>query len=329
MNLPRRRFLHLAAGATALPAVSRIARAQAYPTRPITMVVPFPAGGSTDAIARIITERMRVSLGQPILVENVVGAGGSIGVGRAFSAAPDGYTLSIGDWTSHVGAPAIYPIRYDVLRDFEPVARIATNPLVIISKKSLPAQDFKELIAWLQANPDRASQGTSGAGSVMHVAGLSLQKQTGTRYQFVPYRGAAPAIQDLLAEQIDLLIPQAADALPAVRTGMVKAYAVTAMTRLITAPDIPTIDEAGLPGFHVSAWHGLWVRRGTPKANIDKLNAAVVGALADPLVRSRLIELGQEIPPRDQQTSEAIAVFHKAEIEKWWPIIKASGIKPE
>jgi tripartite-type tricarboxylate transporter receptor subunit TctC len=327
MQLPRRQFLHLAAGAAALPAVSRIARAQAYPTRPITIIVPFVPGGATDVIGRILAERMRASLGQHIVIENVGGAGGSIGVGRVARAAPDGYTLDIGQFDTHVVNGAVYSLQYDLLKDFEAVAPISSNPLLILGKKAMPADDLKGLVAWLKANPDKASQGSPGPAQT--VVGILLQKETGTRFQFVPYRGGAQAMQDLVSGQIDLLFTQAALALPQVRAGAVKAYAVTAKNRLAAAPDIPTVDEAGVPGLYVSGWFGLFAPKGTPRNVIGKLNSAVVDALAQPAVASRLADLGQQIFPRDQQTPEALAAYQLAEIEKWWPIIKTAGIKAE
>jgi tripartite-type tricarboxylate transporter receptor subunit TctC len=327
MKFPRPQILHLAAGAAALPALSRIAGAQLYPSRPITIVVPFPAGGSTDVIGRILAEKMRGSLGQTIIIENVGAAGGSIGVGRVARAAPDGYTLDIGQWDTHVANGATYPLSYDLQNGFEPIALISTNPFLILAKKALPADDLKGLIAWLKANPGKGSAAMPTAGS--HVAGILFQKETGTRFQFVPYRGGAPAIQDLVAGQIDMLIVQAAIALPQVRAGAIKVFAATAKNRFGAAPNIPTVDEAGLPGLHISGWFGLYAPKGTPKAVIDKLNAAVVDALADATVRARLADLGQEIPPREEQTPEALGAFTKAEIEKWWPIIKAAGIKAQ
>ena len=297
--------------------------AQIYPSRPITVVVGFSAGGPTDVLARLLAERMRVSLGQIVIVENVTGVSGTVGVGRVARAAPDGYTLSIGDLSTHVVNGAIYPLPYDLLKDLEPVALLPSNPQLIVARNTVPAKDLKELVAWLKANPDR-SFGTAGVGSPPHVSGIYFENSTGAHLQFVPYRGGGPALQDLLAGQIDLMINQAIFALPQVREGRIRAYAVTAKTRMPSAPDIPTVDEAGLPGFYVSIWRGLWVPKGTPKDVIAKLNAAVVDALADPAVRQRLADLGQELPPREQQTPEALGAFHKAEIEKWWQIGRAS-----
>ena len=305
------------------------ADAQTYPSRPITMVVPYSAGGPTDTIARIMAERMRVPLGQTIVVENVTGAGGTIGVGRVARAAPDGYTISIGHWGTHVVNPAIYALQYDALKDFEPVAMIATNPQLIVAKKAVPAQDLQGFIAWLKANAATATQGTAGHGSASHISGVYFQNITGARFQFVPYRGAGPAMQDLVAGQVDLMIDQAANSLPQVRAGTIRAYAVTDKVRLAAAPDIPTVDEAGVPGLHIAIWHALWMPKGTPKDVIAKLNAAVVETLADAGVRQRLAQLGQEIPPREQQTPQVLFAYHQAEIEKWWPIIKAANIKGE
>jgi len=320
------RKLGLAAALAILAGIAG-AQAQTYPSRPITLIVPFPAGGSTDAVGRILVERMRTSLGQPIVIENVGGAGGSIGVGRVARAAPDGYTLDIGQWDTHVANGATYPLAYDLMKDFEPIALISSNPFLVLARKTMPADDLKGLIAWLKANPDKASQAIPTAGS--HVAGILLQKQTDTRFAFVPYRGGGPAMQDLVAGQIDMMIIQAAVALPQVRGGAIKAYAVTAKSRFAAAPGVPTVDEAGLPGLHISGWFALFAPRGTPKPVIDKLNGAVVEALAEPAVRARLADLGQEIPPPEQQTPQALAAFHKAEVEKWWPIIKAANLKGE
>ena len=276
-----------------------------------------------------MAEGLRASLRQTLIIENVAGAAGSIGTGRVARAAPDGYTLIFGNWASHVVNGAVYSLQYDVLNDFEPVSLIATQPMVIVARKTLPATDLKELVAWLKANPDKASAGGAGAGSANHVATVFFQKQTGTRFQSVPYRGGAIAMQDLLAGQIDLIFDLAASAVPLARAGSIKALAVMAGSRLAAAPDIPTVDEAGLPGLHVSLWNALWAPKGTPKDIVAKLNTAVVESLADPTTRKRLTDLGQDIPPRDQQTPEALNAYHKAEIEKWWPIIKAANIRVE
>jgi tripartite-type tricarboxylate transporter receptor subunit TctC len=319
----------LAAGAAVLPAVSRVARAQTYPSRPITMIVPFPAGGATTTLARVLAEHMKETLGQPVVVENVGGAGGSIGVSRSARAAPDGYLLSFGNWASHVGAGAVYPVAYNALTDFEPVARVADTPLWVVARKSLPVNDLKELIAWLKANPEKASAATVGPGSGSHLCGIYIQNNTGTRFQFVPYRGGAPAIQDLVAGQVDMMCDMSSNSLPHVRGGQIKALAVMSKSRWFGAPDVPTVDEMGVPGIYVSFWHGLWVPKGTPADVVARLNGAVVTALADPTVRQRFADQGQEIPPRDQQTSQALAVYHKADIDRWWPLIKAANIKVE
>jgi tripartite-type tricarboxylate transporter receptor subunit TctC len=314
--------------ALALAAFGTIVLAQTYPTRPITMNVPFAAGGPTDTIARVIAQRMSATLGHSVIIENVTGADGSIGVGRVARAAPDGYLLSVGQWSTHVLNGAAYALPYDLLRDFEPVALLTTNPLVIVTYKGVPATNLTELISWLKANPERAAV---GIGSMAHrVSAVYFQNLTGTRLTLVPYRGAAPAMQDMMAGQIEMMFDQAATSLPLVRAGSTKPYAVTAATRLAAAPDLPTVDEAGLPGFHIAVWTALWAPRATPRAIIDKLNAAAVEAVADPAVRKRLAEeLGQDIPARPQQTPEALYAYQKAEIEKWWPLIKAANIRPE
>jgi tripartite-type tricarboxylate transporter receptor subunit TctC len=328
MKIPRRRFL-LVAGAAGLPAISRVACAQTYPSRPITIVVPYAAGGSTDVIARLVAQRMRAPLGQPVIIENVTGAGGSLGVGRVARAPGDGYTLSLGQNGSHVINGATYALPYDLLNDLEPVALLATTPLLILARNALPVGDLAGLIAWLKANPGKATQGTSGVGSISHASGILFQKATGTHFSFVPYRGAAPIMQDLVAGQIDMTIVDPASSAAQVSPGWVKVHAVTAPGRLSSAPQIPTVDEAGLPGFYVSLWTGLWAPKRTPQNIIAKLNAAVVEALADPAVRARLADLGEEVFPREQQTPDALRAHQKAEIEKWWPIIKAAGIKGE
>ena len=329
MKVPRRQLLHLAAGAAALPAASWLASAQVYPSRPITIIVPVPPGGVADPIARILADRLTVTLGQPVVVENVTGAGGSIGVARAARAAPDGYTVSIGNWLSHVGASAVYPVQYDVLRDFEAVSLLTNSPILITARKDFPANDLNELIAWLKANPNTASVATVGAGSASHVSGVYFARATDTRFQFVPYRGGGPAVQDEVAGHVDLMFNEATGALPYVLSGQIKTYAVLAKTRWFAAPQIPTSEEMGVPGINISFWHGLWVPKGTPTEIVLKLDAAIVDALDDPTVRKRLTDIGQEIFPRDRQTPEALYAFHKAETERWWPIIKGAGIRNE
>ena len=329
MKLSRRKLLHLAAGAAALPAFPEIASAQAYPTRPVTLVAPFPAGGPVDTICRILGEHMQASLGQPILVENVAGAAGSLGVGRVARAAPDGYTLIVGQWSTHVANAAIYKLAYDTLTDFQPIALLSSNPGLIVGRKGLPANDLKELVAWLKANPDKATQGTQGIGGIGHIAGIFFQKVTGTTYQFIPYRGGTPMMQDLLAGQVDMLIDTPTLSAPQIRAGAIKGYAVMSKTRLAAVPDLPTVDEAGIPGLYLLQWNAVWAPKGTPHDIVMKLNQAIVSAMADPSVRQRLADLGQTIYPADQQTPEALAAFQKAEIEKWGPIIASANIKVE
>lgn len=324
-------FLGLAAAVVALSiGIGRDgALAQAYPVRPITMIVPFAAGGPTDVLSRVLAERMRAALGQPVLIENVTGAGGSIGVGRVVAAAPDGYTVGTGHFGTHVANGAIYPLKYDLLKDLDPVARLPSNPLLVVTRKNFPAANLKELVAWLKANPGKAAAGTAGAGSASHLAGAFLQNLISTQLQFVPYRGTGPALQDLVAGQIDLIIDQASNSLPQLRQGSIKAFAVTAGERLASAPEIPTVDEAGLPGFHMEVWSGMWVPHGTPRAVVDKLNAAIVNALGDATVRERLASLGLDGPPPGERTPEALAAFQKGEIAKWWPIIRSAHITAE
>jgi tripartite-type tricarboxylate transporter receptor subunit TctC len=288
-----------------------------------------PPGGVADPIARVLADRLTATLGQPVVVENVPGAGGSIGVGRAARATPDGYTVSIGNWMSHVGASAVYPVQYDVLTDFEPVALLTKSPVLITARKDFPAKDLKELIAWLKANPDKATCATVGAGSAAHVSGVYFQRATDTRFQFVPYRGGGPAVQDEVAGHVDLMFIEATNALAYVLSHQIRTYAVLAPTRWFAAPEIPTSDELGVPGINISFWHGLWVPKGTPKEIVVKLNDVVVAALADPTVRKRLADIGQEIFPGDKQTPEALQAFHRAEADKWWPIIKGANIKAE
>ena len=302
--------------------------AQDYPSRPVTIIVPFPAGGPSDTLARILSERMRVSLGHPVVIENVTGAGASIGATRGAQAAPDGYTLSIGNWTSHVGSGAMYRLPFDMLTDLEPISLLTSAPLMIVGKNAVPANDGKELVAWLKANPGKVTAATVGAGSAAHVCGIYVQDKIGTRLQFVPYRGGAPAMQDLVAGQIDIFCAEASQTLSYIRSGAMKAFAVMASTRWPGAPDVQTMDEAGAPGAHISFWHGLWVPRAR-RRDCRKLNAAVVDTLADANVRKRLTDLGLVIATREEQTPQALAAHHRAEVEKWWPIIKAANIKLE
>jgi tripartite-type tricarboxylate transporter receptor subunit TctC len=329
MKFRRRQFLHLAAAAAALPGVSCLALAQPYPAKPITIIVPFAAGGPSDAIARILGERMSQTLGQTFLVENVIGAGGSIGVGRAVRAPADGYTISYGHLGTHVFNGAIYPLQYDMLTDLEPLVLLPSNPMVVVSKNAAPAKTLAQLIAWLKANQDKVTAGTAGAGSGSHVAGVYFANLTKLNLQYVPYRGTGPALNDLVAGQIDIIIDQTSNSMQQIHAGNIRAYAVSDSKRLAAAPDIPTADEAGLPGFNMTLWNGLWAPKGTPKEIIGKLNAAAVDAMADSGVRKRFDGLGLEIPPRDQQTPDALGVWHKAEVAKWWPILKAANIKGE
>jgi tripartite-type tricarboxylate transporter receptor subunit TctC len=308
---------------------SGIVAAQPFPGRAMTMIVPFPAGGATDTLARYLAEQMRSVLGQSIIIENVAGAAGSIGVGRAVRAAADGYTLSIGTSTTHMLTGGLYTLSFDLLKDLEPVIYIGSEPLLIAGRKSLPADDLGGLIAYLKANPDKASAGIAGVGAAGHLAGISFQKETATRFQFVPYRGNAPAMQDLLAGQIDFMIEPASNFRSLIGTGSIKPYAITGRARLSSSPDIPTADEAGLSGFVASLWYGLWVPKNTPKEIVEKLNATMRQVLADPSVERRFEQLGIQISPRDQQSPEALRAFQKAEMERWWPIIKASNIKAE
>jgi tripartite-type tricarboxylate transporter receptor subunit TctC len=315
--------------AVALTLGASNAAAQGYPSKPVTMIVPFATGGPVDVIARIVAVPMGKTLGQTVLVESVTGAAGTLGVGRVARAAPDGYTLSIGHWSTHVINGAVYPLSYDLLADLEPIAMIASNPLLIIAYPTFPPKDLKELIAWLKANPDKASAGTAGTGSASHVGGIYFQSATGTKFQYIPYRGTGPAMQDLVGGRIEIMFDQASNSMPQLRNGRIKAYAVTAKTRLATAPEIPTVDEAGLPGLYLSIWYGIWAPKGTSSEVVRKLSGAIMASLADPDTRKRIADLGQEIPAAEQQTPQALAAHHKAEIEKWWPLVKAAGIKPE
>lgn len=329
MIISRRTLLQLPLAAAASSIAPGTAFSQAYPSRPITLVVPFAAGGPTDVLARIIGDQMRATLGQTVVIENVTGASGTVAGQRVARSEPDGYTITIGHWGTHVLNGAIYQLQYDVLRDFEPIALIASGSQLIIARPDMPAQNLRELVAWLKDKSGKATAGTAGAGSGAHVAGVFFQNLTGTKFSFVPYRGAGPALNDLMAGHIDIMFDQATNSLPQVRGGKIKAYAVTAPTRLVSAPDIPTVDEAGVPGLHVAYWHGLWAPKGTPADVIAKLNAAVRDALAAPAVQQRFVELGQEISAPDKLSPDALRRFQAAETEKWWPILKSANIKAE
>jgi tripartite-type tricarboxylate transporter receptor subunit TctC len=305
------------------------AEAQTDPSRTITLVVPFPAGGPTDTIGRVIAEGLQASLGQPVIIENAPGATGSIGTGRVARAEPDGYTLILGTVATHVFNAAAYALKYDVAKDFDPVSLIAFDPQIIAVRKDFPAADITQLVAWLKANPDKANAGTAGVGSTSHISAVSFQKITGTQFGFVPYRGLGPAMQDLLSGQIDILFDLAANAVPQVRAASVRGLAVTSKSRLPSAPDLPTVDEAGLAGFYFLNWHAIWAPRGTPPEVTSKLNAAVRKTLTDQSTLKRLADIGQQIPPPEQQTAEALASYQNDEIAKWWPIIKAADLKVE
>ena len=308
-------------------AFSGPAFSQNFPSRPITIIVPFSAGGPSDAMARILAERMKVTLGETVLVENVTGAGGSVGVGRAVRSPPDGYTVSFGHLGTHVANGAIYKLGYDLVTDLEPVALLPSNPMIIVSKKAVPATSLKEFLAWLKAQPAAPTAGTAGAGSGSHIAGLYFENVSGIKLQYVPYRGTGPAMNDLVAGQIDMIVDQTSNSIGQVRAGNIRAYAITDSKRVESAADVPTVDEAGLPGFHMTLWSGLWVPKDTPKDVIAKLNAATVEALNDTAVRKQLENLGLQMPPKDKLTPEALGAWQKAEIEKWWPMIKAANVK--
>jgi tripartite-type tricarboxylate transporter receptor subunit TctC len=323
----KRAFLRTLVASLCIPPAAP-AIAETYPSRAITLIVPFPAGGPTDVLARILAARMKDALGQSVVVDNVSGAGGTIAVGKAVRSAPDGYTLSIGQLTSHVMSGAAYATNYDLLKDLEPVALLTSAPLWVIGRNGLP-NTLQEVVAWLKANPDKASVATIGTGSPAHVWAVFFQERTGTRFQLVPYRGAAPAIQDMIAGRIDLASLEASSTLPYVKSGQIKAFAVQTEARWRAAPDVPTTGECGMPGLEMPYWNGLWVPKGTPAEIVARLNAAVVETLADAAVRQRLVEMGQEIAPRDQQTPEGLHARHKADIDKWWPIMKAANIRSE
>lgn len=329
MTLPRRRALQFAAGAAALSAAMRLARADSFPSRPITLIVPFPAGGPTDTLARIISAAMKASLGQSVVIVNVSGASGSVALARVARAAPDGYTLVIGHWATHVVLGATMKLPFDVLGDFEPVALVADTPIWLVARTNFPAADAAELITWLKDHPGKALAGAVGVGNASDLNAAYFESRTGTQFQLVPYLGAAPLNEDLLAGRIDLFLGMAAATYPFVRGGQMKAYAVMAKSRWWGAPDVPTMEEAGVSGLYASFWHGIWAPKGTPNDIVAKLNSAIRAALADPAVKQRFAEQGQAIPPPAQQTPEALGELQRAEIKKWWPIIKAAGIKAE
>jgi tripartite-type tricarboxylate transporter receptor subunit TctC len=328
MNLHRRNVLALAAAA-ALPALPRTAAAQTYPTRPITMIVPFAAGGPTDVIGRLMAEHMGRTLGQNVVVEDVTGAAGTIGVGRAARAPGDGYTLSLGHWSTHVVNGAIYALPYDLQRDFAPVALLPANPMMIVSKNAVPVKSLTDLVLWIKFSSRHITCGTAGVGSSSHITAVYFENQTGAQLQMVPYRGTDPALLDLLAGRIDMMFDQVSEAMTRLRDGSIRAYAVTAKERSPVAPDVPTVDEAGLPGLYINIWYGLWAPKATPPDVIAKLNNAAKAAMADPTVQKRFADLGLQVPPPEQQTPEALGALQAAEIKKWWPIIKAAGIKAE
>jgi tripartite-type tricarboxylate transporter receptor subunit TctC len=319
-----RRLIFGIAGALLAGVVA--ANAQGFPTRPITLIVPFPPGGSTDTAARILADRMKPILGQSVIIENVGGAGGSIAVGRVARAAPDGYTIDIGQWDTHVGS-IIYNITYDLQKDFDPIGLISVNPQLMVAKKTLQANRLNELVAWMKANPGEAKFVNQNAAA--HVTGILMEKATGTKVTYIPYRGAGPAMTDLISGQVDLLVIQGAAALPQVRAGTIKAIANLSPQRSASMPDIPTSDETGVPGLYMSGWFGFFGPKGMPKDAVDKLNGAMRQVLADPAVKARFTELGLDVASPQQQTPEGLAAFQKAEIDKWWPIIKAAGIKPD
>ncbi|SDS15298.1 tripartite tricarboxylate transporter substrate binding protein BugD [Bradyrhizobium canariense] len=311
----------------ALLAFAGNALADNFPSHPITIIVPFSAGGPSDAMARIMAERMQRALGQTIMIENVTGAGGSLGVGRVVRAPADGYTVGFGHLGTNVANGAIYNLGYDLVTDLAPVVMLPSNPMIIVSKNAVPAKTLPELLAWLRAKPAPPIAGTAGAGSGSHIAGLYFENVTGIKLQYVPYRGTAPALNDLVAGQLDIIVDQTSNSISQVRAGTIRAYAVTSDKRVESASDIPTTDEAGLPGFHMTLWSGLWVPKGTPKEIITKLNGAAVEALNDAAVRKKLGDLGLDIPPKDQLSPEALGAWQKTEIAKWWPMIKAANVK--
>jgi tripartite-type tricarboxylate transporter receptor subunit TctC len=305
------------------------ARAEMYPSRPITIVVPYPAGGVTDNLVRLLADRMKTTLGQPVITENVSGASGTIGAARVARSDPDGYTLLLGNSEAFVATPATMALPYDPSTDFAPVVLLPSYPLLLVTTNDVPAKSLPELVAWIKSKPDKVLQGTVGTGTAQHLCGLLLQSRLGVKWRFVPYRGGPPAMQDMLAGQINFMCTATGSFLPLVRNGQIRAYALAAKTRMEAAPEIPTVDEAGLPGFYVSVWNALWVPKGTPANIVAKLNAAVVAAMTDPALHKQIVEMGLDMPGRAEMTPAALEALRKADIDKWWPIIKAAGLKVE
>lgn len=328
MNFPRRHILRLAIGTAALPAFTRIAAAETYPARPVTLIVPFAPGALNDIVARLLSNGMSASLGQPLVVENVAGADGTIATNRVVRAPPDGYTLIVGNWNTQVANRLIYSLPYDMVKDFEPVMLLPSAPMVLIARKTIPANNLGEFIAWLKANPDKATMGTAGVGSPPHMLALLFRQQTDTRFGMIPYRGAGPAMQDVIGGQIDATFITVAPALPQIASGSIKVFGLTADKRMAAAPNIPTMDEAGLQGFYFSYWSGLFAPRDTPKEIVAKIGAAAVAAMRDPTTRQKLDTQAFVVPASDQQTPQALSALQNAEIAKWSPIIKQAGIKP-
>src|SRR5689334_18941968 len=320
----------LLAFAAAVLAGIGVATAQdGYPARPVTLVVPYPPGGVTDTLARLLADRMKTILGQTIVIENVPGAGGSIGVGRIARGTPDGYTIAIGSSETHVLNAVALSLPYDVVTDFEPVVQLPAYPFMIVSTNAVPATTLQELIAWIKADPAKVTQGTVGYGTIQHMCGVIMQKAIGVTWQLVPYRGGAPAMQDLLSGQFNLMCTASGSFLPLVRAKQIRAYAITMGTRAESAPEIPTADEAGLPGLHLLTWNAIYAPKGTPKPVVDKLNAAAVLGMADPGFKKRMVDLALEMPPANELTPEALGALQKSDIETWWPLMRAAGIKPQ
>lgn len=322
------RFLFLSL-LVVLIGVTGPAGAQPYPSRPISIIVPYPAGGVTDTLVRLVAERMRKKLGQPVLTENMGGASGTIGAAHVARAAPDGYTLLLGNSEAFVLTPATMSLPYDPLKAFAPIAMLPSYPFILVTTNNVPASNLKELIGWMKSKSDKVLQGTVGSGTMQQLCGISIQNTIGAKWQLIPYRGGAPAIQDMLAGQINFMCTATGSFLPLVHAGKIKAFAVTASKRIEAAPEIPTVDETGLPGFYIGVWNALWVPAGTPKEIVAKLNAAVNAALSGPAFQQKMVELGLDMPPDEQRTPQGLAAKRDADDAKWWPIIKAAGLKAE